>query len=125
MAIVRSTIELAHSLGLRMVAEGVEDEGTADQLSEAGCDLEQGWYYAKAMPADQFEIVAGRSRRERAGPRPTAFGARGDVMTGGARREPADAPGDGLRPEVVTGRSALAVAAAARSTTSPWRSARR
>jgi diguanylate cyclase (GGDEF)-like protein len=55
-AIVRSTIELAHSLGLRMVAEGVEDAGTARQLAEAGCDLEQGWFYAKAMPAEQFEL---------------------------------------------------------------------
>ena len=37
-AIVQSAIDLAHSLGLRMVAEGVEDEQTARQLCDAGCD---------------------------------------------------------------------------------------
>jgi diguanylate cyclase (GGDEF)-like protein len=54
-AIVRSTIMLAHSLGLRLVAEGVEDAATSRKLAEAGCDVEQGWFYAKAMPAEELE----------------------------------------------------------------------
>ena len=43
-AIVRSTIELAHNLGLRVVAEGVEDQATWSQLREWGCDLIQGYH---------------------------------------------------------------------------------
>jgi diguanylate cyclase len=51
-AIVRSTVELARALGLRAVAEGVEDERTWRQLAEVGCELAQGWYTARPMPAD-------------------------------------------------------------------------
>jgi diguanylate cyclase (GGDEF)-like protein len=55
-AIVQSAIDLAHSLGLRMVAEGVEDEATARQLSDAGCDEAQGFYFSRALPTDEFEV---------------------------------------------------------------------
>ncbi|WP_432562181.1 putative bifunctional diguanylate cyclase/phosphodiesterase [Kineococcus sp. SYSU DK003] len=55
LAIVRSTIMLAHSLGLRLVAEGVEDEATSRELAEAGCDVLQGWLFAKALPAEELE----------------------------------------------------------------------
>ncbi|MEW1959047.1 EAL domain-containing protein [Kineococcus sp. NPDC059986] len=55
LAIVRSTIVLAHSLGLRLVAEGVEDEETNRELAAAGCDVVQGWLYAKALPAADLE----------------------------------------------------------------------
>ena len=41
-AIVRSTIDLAHSLGLRVVAEGVEDDETWALLADLGCDAIQG-----------------------------------------------------------------------------------
>jgi diguanylate cyclase len=54
-AIVRSAIDLAHSLGLRMVAEGVEDEGTAQQLGQVGCDEAQGFFFSRALPADQLD----------------------------------------------------------------------
>jgi predicted signal transduction protein with EAL and GGDEF domain len=54
-AIVRSTIMLAHSLGLRLVAEGVEDAETSAMLAEAECDMEQGWYHARALPAEELE----------------------------------------------------------------------
>ncbi len=54
-AIVRSTIMLAHSLGLRLVAEGVEDAETSAKLADAGCDVEQGWHYAKALPAVELD----------------------------------------------------------------------
>jgi diguanylate cyclase (GGDEF)-like protein len=53
-AIVRSMIDLARALGLRVVAEGVEDERTWRMLVEAGCDLAQGWYFARPMPAAQL-----------------------------------------------------------------------
>ena len=46
-----SIIALAHSLGLRTVAEGVETAAQRDHLLRAGCDLAQGWLYAPAMPA--------------------------------------------------------------------------
>ena len=49
-AIVRSTVDLAHALGLRMVAEGVESEADWHELRELGCDLVQGYYIARPMP---------------------------------------------------------------------------
>jgi diguanylate cyclase len=54
-AIVQSVIDLAHSLGLRTVAEGVEDEHTAHQLSNAGCDEAQGFYFSRGLPVEEFE----------------------------------------------------------------------
>jgi diguanylate cyclase (GGDEF)-like protein len=51
-AIVSSTIELAHNLGLRIVAEGVEDRETWDALAVLGCELAQGHYLAPPMPAE-------------------------------------------------------------------------
>ncbi|RKN40744.1 putative bifunctional diguanylate cyclase/phosphodiesterase [Streptomyces hoynatensis] len=49
--IVRCTIDLAHSLGLVVVAEGVEDDETWERLRDLGCDAVQGWLVAAAMPA--------------------------------------------------------------------------
>ncbi|MGC5322755.1 EAL domain-containing protein [Micromonospora arida] len=51
-AIVRSVIELAHALDLRVVANGVEDERTMRLLHADGCDLAQGRFYAQPMTAD-------------------------------------------------------------------------
>ncbi|MEZ0111224.1 diguanylate cyclase (GGDEF)-like protein [Catenulispora sp. EB89] len=56
-AIVRSTIDLAHSLGLRVVAEGVEDPATWSTLEDYGCDEAQGWLVAKALPASEICAV--------------------------------------------------------------------
>ena len=53
-AIVQSIIDLARALGLTVVAEGVEDEQTAQMLADVGCDIAQGWLFARAMPADDF-----------------------------------------------------------------------
>jgi EAL domain-containing protein (putative c-di-GMP-specific phosphodiesterase class I) len=51
--IVATTIELAHALGLRVVAEGIEDEGTLLALRELGCDLAQGYHLSRPLsPAD-------------------------------------------------------------------------
>lgn len=47
--IVRSIVELARTLGLRSVAEGVEDAATAHLLRELGCDAAQGWFYGRPM----------------------------------------------------------------------------
>ena len=49
-AIVRSTIELAHSLGLRAIAEGVEDAATLERLRVLGCDEAQGYFVGRPMP---------------------------------------------------------------------------
>ncbi|MCA1644918.1 MAG: EAL domain-containing protein [Chloroflexi bacterium] len=51
LAIVRSTIALAHELGLQVVAEGVEDGATWDLLTQAGCDLAQGHYISRPVSA--------------------------------------------------------------------------
>jgi len=52
--IVASTVEMARSMGLRTVAEGVEDEYTHQLLADLGCTLAQGWLTAHAMPADRL-----------------------------------------------------------------------
>jgi diguanylate cyclase (GGDEF)-like protein len=52
--IVRSTINLGHDLGLNVIAEGVEDNPTLEQLAVLGCDLAQGYHVSKPMPADAF-----------------------------------------------------------------------
>ena len=54
--IVRSTIELGHSLGLTVVAEGVEDADTWRMLRAMGCDVIQGYYLSRPMPS--VELVA-------------------------------------------------------------------
>ncbi|MGX1154460.1 putative bifunctional diguanylate cyclase/phosphodiesterase [Streptomyces albogriseolus] len=51
--IVRCTIDLAHSLGLLVVAEGVEDDETWERLRDLRCDAVQGWLVAAAMPPDE------------------------------------------------------------------------
>jgi EAL domain-containing protein (putative c-di-GMP-specific phosphodiesterase class I) len=48
-AIVRSVIELGHNLAMRVVAEGVEDEGGVTALRELDCDLVQGCHLARRM----------------------------------------------------------------------------
>ena len=60
--IVRSTIQLAHNLGLVVTAEGVEDEATAARLAEYGCDLAQGYVYSQPLPLSELiaELQSGR-----------------------------------------------------------------
>ena len=52
--IVRSTIDLAHSLGLKVVAEGIEDDATYAIIASMGCDHAQGYLIAKPMPLTQL-----------------------------------------------------------------------
>jgi diguanylate cyclase (GGDEF)-like protein/PAS domain S-box-containing protein len=53
-AIVRSTISLAHELGLEVVAEGIEDQATWDLLAALGCDTAQGYLISRPLPAPEF-----------------------------------------------------------------------
>ena len=53
-AIVRSIIDLASALGLRVVAEGVESQEAWDRLAVYGCDAAQGWHLTKALPGDEL-----------------------------------------------------------------------
>jgi diguanylate cyclase (GGDEF)-like protein/PAS domain S-box-containing protein len=53
--IVRSTIDLAHNLGLRAVAEGVESQEVLDVLTNLGCDAAQGFHIGRPMPALELE----------------------------------------------------------------------
>jgi EAL domain-containing protein (putative c-di-GMP-specific phosphodiesterase class I) len=52
--IVRSIIDLARNLGLRVVAEGVETTDAWEALRGMGCDIAQGYYISRPLPADQF-----------------------------------------------------------------------
>jgi diguanylate cyclase (GGDEF)-like protein len=61
-AIVRSTIELGHNLGLSVVAEGVETEHELEELRRYGCDLAQGFLFARPMAADALEQWLGGTR---------------------------------------------------------------
>ena len=51
--IVKVLIEMAHAFGLRALAEGVEDAEGVRVLESLGCDMVQGWHFAKAMPAEE------------------------------------------------------------------------
>jgi len=59
-AIVRTIVDLGSALGVRVVAEGVEDSDAWDRLAVLGCDAVQGWYVSDALPAD--EVTAWLSR---------------------------------------------------------------
>jgi diguanylate cyclase (GGDEF)-like protein len=52
--IVRSTIDLAHHMGLQVVAEGVETDTVAARLRALGCDQAQGYLFSRPLPADEF-----------------------------------------------------------------------
>jgi diguanylate cyclase (GGDEF)-like protein len=66
-AIVRTTIDLAHQLGAKVVAEGVESDAVRSELQALGCDIGQGFLFGRPMPAGLFadwlhdgELLAGR-----------------------------------------------------------------
>ena len=80
-AVVRSIIDLARALGLRVVAEGVEDEDTRRLLVASGCEVGQGWFFARPMPADAFGTWLGRYR-----PSPAANSPPGASLDRASRR---------------------------------------
>lgn len=57
-AIVRSIVDLGHHLGLQVVAEGVEDASAWEFLLASRCDMVQGYYVSRPLPADAFESFA-------------------------------------------------------------------
>jgi diguanylate cyclase (GGDEF)-like protein/PAS domain S-box-containing protein len=54
MALVHKIIELCHTLGLEVVAEGIETPEQATLLKEMGCDLGQGYYFGRPLPSEEF-----------------------------------------------------------------------
>ena len=64
-SIVRAIVSLAHSLRLKVVAEGVESTEQLEFLKTLGCDQYQGFHYSKALPPTQFEALV-RAKREAA-----------------------------------------------------------
>ncbi|MDT0165689.1 EAL domain-containing protein [Actinotalea sp. AC32] len=58
-AIVRSTLALARDLGLRVVAEGIEEESTAAELRALGCDVGQGYHLGRPVPAAEIVRILG------------------------------------------------------------------
>ena len=57
-AVIDAIIAMAHSLGIRVVAEGVETAAQQAYLSQRGCDEAQGYLYSRAVPAEQFLALA-------------------------------------------------------------------
>jgi EAL domain-containing protein (putative c-di-GMP-specific phosphodiesterase class I)/FixJ family two-component response regulator len=56
--VIKSVIDLGHSLGLLVTAEGVEDSETLDYLNTLGCDLAQGYFIARPMPGEAARLWA-------------------------------------------------------------------
>jgi EAL domain-containing protein (putative c-di-GMP-specific phosphodiesterase class I) len=64
LAVVRAIVELGHSLGLSVVAEGVEQDATRDQLVEMGCDIAQGYLFSRPLESERFDAwLAARTVR--------------------------------------------------------------
>ncbi len=60
LALCKAIIVMAHALGMKVVAEGVETELQRDLLSAAGCDYAQGYLFARPMPPDEFDAYLSR-----------------------------------------------------------------
>ena len=68
--IVRSTIALAHNLGKKVIAEGVENAAAERLLREMGCDIVQGYHLARPMPLDELIAWIHRHEAMRLSPEP-------------------------------------------------------
>ncbi|MFF5335020.1 putative bifunctional diguanylate cyclase/phosphodiesterase [Streptomyces sp. NPDC013181] len=89
--IVRCTIDLAHSLGLLVVAEGVEDDETWERLRDLRCDAVQGWLVAAAMPPQEMTAWL-RARGEHGWRRPAELAAAAAAAAAAASAVTAPAP---------------------------------
>jgi diguanylate cyclase (GGDEF)-like protein/PAS domain S-box-containing protein len=54
-SLVKAIINMAHSLDLRVIAEGVEEEAQTHFLKEQGCDFSQGYFYSRPLPSEEFD----------------------------------------------------------------------
>jgi len=61
MVLCEAMIVMAHKLGIKVIAEGVETQAQCDLLKQIGCDFGQGYLFAKPMPAEEFEKLLARS----------------------------------------------------------------
>jgi diguanylate cyclase (GGDEF)-like protein len=62
-AIVRSIVDLGHNLALRVVGEGVETDDVREVLRQTGCDVAQGYFYARPMPAERLRAWLAHERQ--------------------------------------------------------------
>jgi EAL domain-containing protein (putative c-di-GMP-specific phosphodiesterase class I) len=62
-AIVSAIILLAHSLKLKVIAEGVETQEQLEFLRKHKCDIVQGFFFSRPVPADQFELLVKQNKR--------------------------------------------------------------
>ncbi len=87
LAIVRAIVELTRSLGLAVVAEGVESELTLSLLDEMGCDIGQGFLFSRPLPYDRLEawIAARTDTDDRFGERASGGSERCSENAGGYR----------------------------------------
>jgi EAL domain-containing protein (putative c-di-GMP-specific phosphodiesterase class I) len=88
-AVVDAVVKLAHALGLRVVAEGVENERQHQLLVELGCDELQGYRFAKPMSADALLLWAMDDKHVAVDFSPSLFG---ETVTGGEPLPEAEAP---------------------------------
>jgi diguanylate cyclase (GGDEF)-like protein len=98
--IVRATVELGRNLGLRTVAEGVEDLATLDRLGDFGCDEAQGYYISRPLPVEDFTRWLAVRGPEAFAPEPPASAPLGF----GAGALPQRPPTDGPEPPAARGR---------------------
>jgi diguanylate cyclase (GGDEF)-like protein/PAS domain S-box-containing protein len=63
LALCKAIIVMAHALGMKVIAEGVETETQRNLLAAAGCDYAQGYFYARPMPAADFEAFMKNYKR--------------------------------------------------------------
>lgn len=108
--IVSSTVQMAHALGLKVVAEGIEEEQVADLLAKLGCEIGQGYLWSRPLPPDELLAWAQHRApkpRERGEGGTTAAEERanserrpGSVAGGGeSTRPPEPTVQDGQRPD--------------------------
>jgi EAL domain-containing protein (putative c-di-GMP-specific phosphodiesterase class I) len=55
LALCEAIVVMAHKLGIRVIAEGIETHGQCDLLKQIGCDYGQGYLFSKPLPAAEFE----------------------------------------------------------------------